>query len=206
MIYEKIKQPYEWASFVRTHNHDHKCKSLTDPRLLMSVAVQRYKELKSFTGEYQASTSTTDETIALLGDKIAELGQRFSQEQGPHQDSATFQTPPFSTDTTNPGNTPYKEGDTQPWKGKTYRFHVASIHKDNRRWFLHTCSECKLCDRWKESNSSAGSTANLSDMTSDAPADQAETLLAQAYDLFEGMPNGTLLQTYIADTITALHE
>lgn len=100
------------------------------------------------------------------------------------------------------------------WNGTKFYFHVAPTHRDNKRWFRHTCASCSTCNKWKankeekinDANSKAP-TAALSDLTPDPASEgepDAEILLAAAFDSVAGTQHADFVQTYIADALKAI--
>ena len=102
------------------------------------------------------------------------------------------------------------------WNGKTYYFHVGTTHKDKKRWFQHSCANCKTCQKFKRENSNNAMpastdadapTATLSDLTSNAsPPQDVSALLSAAYNQLSGKPNGEAIQVLLADALEALQE
>ena len=223
--YDKIKRPQEWSTAVSSWNTQYNEGTLTDPQVLFLNGTTKYNELKRFTEEYRPSTERLDDSVVAMLSKIAERykkketptnpgktkkGKVKEPDSGANEGDANL--PPFVTHKHDHGKN-YKEGDKKDWNGKPYYYHVATTHRDNKRWFQHLPSACMTCRNFKEAQANEGekkndddntdATSALSDLTSNS---SVETLLSQAYDLLENTEGSDAHQTMLADLIGMMQE
>ena len=227
--YEKIKRPRDFHDFVVDLKRQYTTGTLTDPTILMSEATAKFNELRQFTGEYQASSSSLEESVVTMLSNLAakqlkqtKKGSGDPDERKPKQSEGDDpkKTPPFLTHTrasAKSGGAEYKEGDTKVWNGTKYYFHVAESHKDGKQWFQHNPAKCITCNRFKDpddknktnedNDNSTASTAQVSDMSSMSEgSNDLESLLTRCYDEAETNPKAETLQAYIADCLSTLQE
>ena len=222
--YGRIRQPEEWAQWIRTQFNKFDEGGLTNCQDFMNKAVLQYNRITNSTeGGFKGSSNTVQEDIVAM---IATAKKRKTNTSNAStaQPEAKKKLPPFARHyktSQGPDAKEYKVGDTKVWNNQTWYFCDAPTHKDKIKWHTHSVESCRTRKNWLASKSSNDSTqANNAAVDEEAdpapPADEASTtsssltgseditgLLAHALNMAEGSANDAV-KDIIADAINAL--
>ena len=153
--YSRIKQPEEWASWVRIQVDRFEEGTITNCQAFMNSAAIKYVKISSANSTFAgSSTSIQEDIVAMVS---ASVDKRKPAPSGPLKkgkpsaSTATSKPPPFlkhyksssGADATN-----YKVGDTRDFEGQTYHFCDCPIHRDRLKWHPFPYTECRLRTKW----------------------------------------------------------
>ena len=226
-IYSRIKQPEEWAQWIRVQIDKFDDGTLVNYQAFMNAAAIKYTKIVtcSENGEFGGSNHTIQEDIVA----ILATAKRKQDHDGKPTRSGNKKVehpiqekrPPFVQhfkSSSTPNATAYKVGDTKTWNGETYHFCDCPTHRDKIRWHTHSADSCRTRKKWMESQGNRKVSANLAYsedasatnsvddklQTQDeymAPNDQVTALLAQALSLAS---HNETARDFIADALGSL--
>ena len=223
--YGRIRQPEEWAQWIRTQFNQFDDGQLTNSQDFMNKAVLQYNRISnSSEGGFKGSANTIQEDIVAM--LTTSKKRRAPPTEPPDQPSSKAKKlPPFArhfkTSQASDARM-YKVGDSKVWNNQTWYFCDAPTHKDKIKWHTHTAKSCCTRKNWlaskvknedTEANSADVDDADaqpddVSSTQSVAPSANAESdvtgLLAQALNLADGSTNDAV-KDMIAEAINILH-
>lgn len=181
-VYEKIKQPDKWSTFVCNSLDEYENQTLTDCQFFHNKAVKKYNAIclsngglfggssNSHTDDFVAMKAAFQKTIAVSSNPsnkrlpgVSYPPRNPSSSKKPRVPFIPFERPPFHQHTTKGGATgstavPYKVGDTRDWNDNTYHFCDATTHKDQSHWHKHRTADCSIRAKFLANRSSTTST------------------------------------------------
>jgi len=230
-IYGRIKQPEEWAQWVRAQMEAYDTGRIQVAQDFMNSAALQYLKIDASNQGFKGSSNTVQEDIvAMFSAKRKAIGGHSKPPPKPTDESPTTTTtqrklPPFVRHfkaSTSPDAKPFVVGDSKIWDGKTWYFCDCPNHRDRIKWHTHTAESCRTRQRWLQSLSgpkgliadtkppSTIGTDDTSTPTSTVTAatpttnpNDATTLLATALSQFNA---DNPVHDLIADALNALHD
>ena len=191
--YLKIKRPEAWGTWARGIETAYEAGSITNLQSLMNSAVFQQTRLMSRDDRNWSLRSNDEDVVAmvsLLNKTVTGMtkGKRKSapvrkpksgkdDKEAEPRKGLPNHFPPFAQATCSPaseGSTPYKIGDTQIWKTKTYHFCDTPNHKFESHWHQFPATDCRTRKKWLNDPTSSH-TANVADVPDDveSPSDDA---------------------------------
>ena len=224
--YSRIKQPEQWASWVRIQVDRFEEGTITNCQAFMNSAAIKYVKISSANSTFAgSSTSIQEDIVAMVSASVAKrksppAGSLKTASSKPSASTATAKQPPFlkhykSSSAADAVN--YKVGDTRDFDGQTYHFCDCPIHRDRLKWHPFPYTECRLRTKWLaekgvlEKNptapppvahvSDSDAATEPTDLTSDAtPSLDATAALAHAFS----QVSDPTVQALIADALNAM--
>jgi hypothetical protein len=177
--YNRIKQPEDWAQWVRAKLDAFDEGTLTNCQTFMNAAALKYiKVSASNSGSFGGrSTTLADDIVAMVTSsnkrKIAPATTKVADKRAvpPDKSTSPSSSTPFTThnkDLTTGKN--YKVGDTKEWKGQTYHYCDAPNHRNSTKWHTHPTPDCRTRAKWIERGRPPMIHAKLANATDDDTA------------------------------------
>lgn len=165
--YARIKQPEQWAQWVRNKMDAFDDGTLVNCQQFMNAAALKYIKVSAHNSGSFGGRSTTlaEDVVAMVA-----LKRKVAPTDAPKEKAikkattGTGGSPPFLLWAKDQATgTAYKVGDTKDWKGTTYHFCDTPTHKRGIKWHRHSATECKTRQNWIATGSPPIAQANLAD-------------------------------------------
>jgi hypothetical protein len=214
--YARIRQPEEWAQWVRNQVDEFDKGSLIHCQTFMNEAALKYIKISATSSGFTGSSNTLQEDIVAM---VANAKRKkVSNDDRPGKPAAAAKAstaqekpPPFAKHfkaSAAADAVQYKVGDSKVHNGKTFYFCDCPNHRDKLRWHVHPADTCRTRKKWLETGTTYDASAHLADDNStvlpetqpDVDVDVA-SLLAQALQLSS---NNEAVHDYITDALSLL--
>jgi hypothetical protein len=223
--YSRIKQPEQWAQWIRNQVDDFEAGTLTICQDFMNSAVIKYNKVSgSNDGSFSGAATTLQEDIVAMVAAVkhkAPTPHAAVQAKPKHNtsppDAKGNKMPPFLRhykSSISPGSVTYKVGDSKPFDGATWYFCDYPNHHNHIKWHTHTPADCRTRINWLANKTSGKPVANaaeidnnqdsiLPDSAADSVSNDITGLLASAMNMVGDNPVASDL---IADALNAVHD
>jgi hypothetical protein len=219
--YARIKQPEQWAQWVRNQADVFDQGTITNIQAFMNSAVLRYNKISGASeGGFSGASTTLQEDIVAMVAAVKRPKPNLKPNPAavankpkpkPAADAKPRKMPPFvkhfKSDTASDSK-PYKVGDTKTWDNTLWYFCDCPNHRERVKWHTHPATDCRTRLKWLENQGTVqGKVADLDDDTTDAdpsepPAADITGLLASAMNM---VGDNSVAHDLIADALNAIH-
>jgi hypothetical protein len=223
--YSRIKQPEQWAQWIRNQVDDFEAGTLTVCQDFMNSVVIKYNKISgSNDGVFSGAATTLQEDIVAMVAAVkrkAPTPPAAAHAKPKHNpstpDAKGNKMPPFLRhfkSSTSTGSVTYKVGDTKPFDGATWYFCDCPNHLHRIKWHTHDAADCRTRINWLDNKTSGKPIANAAEIDDDqdstlpdSAADSVSTnitgLLASAMNM---VGHSSVARDLIADALNAMHD
>jgi hypothetical protein len=173
--YSRIKQPEQWAQWVRAKVDQFDDGTLNNCQTFMNSAALKYVKISAeHAGSFQGrSTTLQDDIVAMVAAstkrKAASVADKVpTKRSSAPPDKTSF--PPFVTHYKDPSGKAYKVGDTKEWNGVEYHFCDTPNHRHRHKWHPHSAGDCRTRKSWIDRGRPPIVRANVGDAADDDTA------------------------------------
>jgi hypothetical protein len=176
--YSRIKQPEQWAQWIRNQVDDSEAGTLTVCQDFMNSAVIKYNKISgSNNGSFSGATTTLQEDIFAMVAAVkrkAPTPLAAAHAKPKHNtsppDAKGNKMPPFlrhfkSSNST--GSVSYKVGDSKPFDGATWYICDCPNQRNRIKWHTHAPADCCTRIHWLANKTSGKPIANAAEIDND---------------------------------------
>lgn len=228
--YDRIKQPEQWAQWVRNKVDRFEDGDIDNCQALMNQATVKYSKISSeSTGFNGRSTTLQEDVVAMFAAKSKSTNKRAKSPPDDSPEPKKAKMPPFIRHykvAKDPASAKYKVGDSKTFDNTTWYFCDCPTHRDRIKWHTFPAETCRGRKKWlsEGGSSSAPPVAQVGDANgvqddgtdttlTDSNAGSSGSSNVDAGDVTALLANALALTTdnssahdLIADALNAIHQ